>query len=103
MGNNLVTNPMTVDTAATLWSNAPRRVRLIQWIDDAALGVLAYDVSIKNIEERKKKVLVFKTLKLAEQKLGVGQHLLKNAMKRRGRVFSELYQKEFAVRIKPGK
>lgn len=36
MGNNLVTNPMTVDTAATLWSNAPRRVRLIQWIDDAA-------------------------------------------------------------------
>jgi hypothetical protein len=36
MANNLVTNPMTVDTAATLWSNTPRRVRLIQWIDDAA-------------------------------------------------------------------
>jgi hypothetical protein len=73
------------------------------WISDASLGVLAYDISIEDMAERNKKVLKFKTLKLAEQKLGVGQHLLKNAISRRGRVFSELYQKEFAVRIKPSK
>jgi hypothetical protein len=77
--------------------------RNFQWIDEGALGVLAYDISIKDIEERKKKVLEFKTLKLAEQKLGVGQHVLKNAIKKKGRVFSELYQREFAVRIKPTK
>ena len=77
--------------------------RNFQWIDEAALGVLAYDISIKDIEERKKKVLDFKTLKLAEQKLGVGQHILKLALKKKGRVYSTLYEKEFAVRIKPAK
>ena len=36
-GNVLTGNPMTVDTAATLWSTgAPKYVQLIQWIDDAA-------------------------------------------------------------------
>jgi hypothetical protein len=36
MANNLVCNPMTVDTAATLWSNTVKYVKYIQWIDDAA-------------------------------------------------------------------
>jgi hypothetical protein len=45
----------------------------------------------------------FKTLKIAEQKLGVGQNVLKSAIRKKGRVFSELYQKEFAVRFKPQK
>lgn len=40
MGNALTGNPMTVDTAATLWepSNTPtpKKIQLIQWIDDAA-------------------------------------------------------------------
>jgi len=37
MANALTGNPMTVDTAATLWSTgAPKYVQLIQWIDDAA-------------------------------------------------------------------
>jgi len=53
------------------------------------------------MEERKKKAIEFKSLKLAEQRLGVGQHILKTALKNRGRVFSTLYQKEFAVRLKP--
>jgi hypothetical protein len=35
-GNVLTGNPMTVDTAATLWSSANKYVQLIQWIDDAA-------------------------------------------------------------------
>jgi tRNA G18 (ribose-2'-O)-methylase SpoU len=71
------------------------------FIDEQRVSILAYDVTIANMEERKKKAIEFKTLKLAEQKLGVGQHVLKNALKNRGRVFSTLYQKEFAVRLKP--
>jgi hypothetical protein len=36
MANNLVSNPMTVDSAATLWSGTTKFVRHIQWLDDAA-------------------------------------------------------------------
>ena len=36
MANNLVTNPMTVDTAATLWSNSVKYVKQVQWLDDGA-------------------------------------------------------------------
>lgn len=71
------------------------------FIDEQRVSILAYDVTISNMEERRKKALVFKTLKLAEQKLGVGQHVLKNALKNKGRVYSTLFNKEFAVRIKP--
>jgi hypothetical protein len=71
------------------------------FIDEQRVSILAYDVSIADIEERKKKAIEFKTLKMAEQKLGVGQHLLKTALKNRGRVYSTLYEKEYAVRLKP--
>ena len=36
MGNNLNGNPKWVDTAATVWSNQPTRVKEILWVDDAA-------------------------------------------------------------------
>lgn len=71
------------------------------FIDEQRVSILAYDITIADIVERRKKAIEFKTLKLAEQKLGVGQHILKTALKNKGRVFSTLYQKEFAVRIKP--
>lgn len=35
MGNTLTSNPIYVDTAATVWTGN-KMVRLIQWIDDAA-------------------------------------------------------------------
>lgn len=71
------------------------------FIDEQRVSILAYDITIANMAERRKKAIEFKTLKLAEQRLGVGQHILKSALKNRGRVFSTLYQKEFAVRLKP--
>lgn len=71
------------------------------FIDEQRVSILAYDITIVDIAERRKKAIEFKTLKLAEQKLGVGQHILKTALKNKGRVFSTLYQKEFAVRLKP--
>jgi hypothetical protein len=73
------------------------------FIDDQRIPILAYDVSITDLELRKSKVIEFKTLKIAEQKLGVGQNVLKLAIKKKGRVFSTLYQKEFAIRFKPTK
>ena len=36
MANDLTKNPMTVDTAATLWSADNKYVQLVQWIDDGA-------------------------------------------------------------------
>ena len=73
------------------------------FIVDSAITVIAYDVSIEDIDERKKQSTLFKTLKLAEQKLGVGQNALKTALKNRGRVFSPLMQKEYAIRFKSKK
>ena len=37
-GNVLTGNPITIDTAATIWdgTTGPKHVKLIQWIDDAA-------------------------------------------------------------------
>lgn len=71
------------------------------FILDSAVNVLAYDVSINDLELRKKTVLEFKTLKLAEQKLGVGQNVLKRALTTRNRVYSPLMEKEYAIRLKP--
>lgn len=71
-----------------------------EFIDHSRVTVIAYDMTIPDLETRKKKAIQFKTLKLAEQKLGVGQHVLKTAIKNRGRVFSTLYEKEFAIRVK---
>lgn len=73
------------------------------FIDDQRVPILAYDVTIEDIDERRSKAMEFKTLKIAEQKLGVGQNVLKSAIRKKGRVFSTLYQKEFAVRFKPQK
>ena len=34
MANQTAGNPYVIDTAATLWTKTPTRVRLIQWVDD---------------------------------------------------------------------
>ena len=44
MANLLTTNPMRVETAATLWSKTPKFVRLIQWVDDN--GDLVHDSTL---------------------------------------------------------
>lgn len=36
MANALTGNPITVDTAATLWTASNKYVQLIQWVDDGA-------------------------------------------------------------------
>ena len=34
MANVTNSNPLMIDTAATLWTKTPTSVRLIQWVDD---------------------------------------------------------------------
>lgn len=55
MANNLTSNPLFVDTAAALWTapGSTKRVKQIQWVDDAAdivddstLGLIINGVTI---------------------------------------------------------
>ena len=73
-----------------------------EFIEDSRIGVVAYDVSIKDINKRKEMSLKYKTLKLAEQRLGIGYSVIKNAAQKRLRVYSPILNKEVAIRyIKP--
>lgn len=69
-----------------------------EFIEESRIGIVAYDISIKNINERKDKALKYKTIKLAQQRLGVGNNVIKNAAEKRLRVFSPNLNKELAIR-----
>ncbi len=70
-----------------------------EFIEESRIGVTAYDVSIIDIEERKKNALVFNTMKLATQRLDIGYNVLKRAAENRKRVYSPSLKKEFAIRF----
>lgn len=69
-----------------------------EFIEESRVGIVAYDVSIKDLETRKQKAIKYKTIKLATQRLGVGFNAIKNAADKRGRVFSPNLNKELAIR-----
>lgn len=69
-----------------------------EFIEDSRVSVIVYDISISDIEERKKKAVRYATLKLAEQKLGLGYTVIKNTATKRGRVYSPILDKEVAIR-----
>lgn len=71
-----------------------------EFIEESRIGVIAYDVSITDIEERKSKAIVFSTMKLATQRLDVGFNVIKRAADNRKRIYSPSYKKEFAIRYK---
>lgn len=69
-----------------------------EFIEDSRVGVIVYDISISNIDERKSKAVKYKTLKLAEQRLGIGYTAIKTAATNRKRIYSPLLDKEVAIR-----
>lgn len=69
-----------------------------EFIEEQRVGIIAYDVSIKDIEERKKKAIKYKTMKMAQQRLGVGGNVIKNAADKRLRIYSPNLDKELAIR-----
>jgi hypothetical protein len=69
-----------------------------EFIEESRVGIIAYDISIKDIEERKEKAIKYKTMKMAQQRLGIGSNVLKNAAEKRLRIFSPSLNKELAIR-----
>lgn len=69
-----------------------------EFIEEQRVGIIAFDVSIKDIEERKKKAIKYKTMKMAQQRLGVGGNVIKNAADKRLRIYSPNLDKELAIR-----
>lgn len=69
-----------------------------EFIDDSRVAVIVLDISIEDLEERKKKAIIYSTLKLASSKLGLGYNVIKAAIVKRKRVFSPMLQKEIAIR-----
>lgn len=69
-----------------------------EFIEESRVSVIVYDVSIKDLEERKTKAIKYPTLKLAEQKLGIGYNAIRNAATKRSRIYSPFLDKEIAIR-----
>ena len=69
-----------------------------EFIEESRVGIVAYDISIKNIDERKKKAIKYKTMKMAQQRLGVGGNVIKNAADKKLRIYSPNLDKELAIR-----
>jgi hypothetical protein len=65
--------------------------------------VLVYDVSIENLEDRKKAVVSYDTIKQASQALGLSYNVIKSSITSRKRVYSPMLKKDVAVRLKPKK
>lgn len=65
--------------------------------------VLVYDVTIENLEDRKKAVVSYDTIKQASQALGLSYNVIKSSITSRKRVYSPMLKKHVAVRLKPKK
>ena len=73
------------------------------FIIEDRVPVIVYDVSIKNIEERRSKAKIYTTIKKASQELQIERTKFTRAIKNKKRVFSPYLQKEVAVRYQKKK
>lgn len=62
--------------------------------------VVVFDVTIIDIDERKKKAVTYETMKRASQCLQITYKSMSLAIKNRRRVYSPVLQKEIAIRYK---
>ncbi len=62
--------------------------------------VIVYDVSIEDIEERRKKAKEYETSKKACHELGIGYNAMRTAIVTKRRIFSSTLNKEVAIRYK---
>lgn len=70
------------------------------FIIEDRVPVVVYDVSIVDLEERRKKAKYYDTMKKTCQILQVSHKALMAAIKNRRRIYSPVLQKEVAVRYK---
>lgn len=76
-------------------------MRSIDGITGHRMPVVVYDVTIDNIEDRRKAAKSYDTLKQACQYLGLSYSNIKTAISTKRRVFSPSLNKEVAIRLKP--
>ena len=69
-----------------------------EFITDSRVSIIAYDISIIDIKERREKALFYPSIKYAQQRLGINFNVLKLAAEKRGRVYSPFFEKELAIR-----
>jgi len=60
--------------------------------------IAVYDMSIKDVAERKKKRIVYDSAKKASAKIGISETVIKRVAKNRERIYSEKLEKEIAIR-----
>jgi hypothetical protein len=70
------------------------------FIIEDRVPVVVYDVSIVDLEERRKKAKYYDTMKKTCQILQVSHKALTAAIRNRRRIYSPVLQKEVAVRYK---
>lgn len=62
--------------------------------------VVVFDVSIVDMEERKKKAVTYETMKRASQCLQITYKSMSLAIRNRRRIYSPVLEKEVAIRYK---
>lgn len=70
------------------------------FIIEDRVPVVVYDVSIVDLEERRKKAKHYDTMKKTCQELHISHKALSAAIKARRRIYSPVLKKEVAVRYK---
>jgi hypothetical protein len=71
-----------------------------QFIHEDKIPVIVYDVSIEDMEERRKKAKTYASMKKAAQALGISDNGVKYCVSKRKRIFSPHLGREVAIRLK---
>jgi hypothetical protein len=69
-----------------------------EFITESRVGIMAYDISIVDIKERREKAVFYPSIKYAQQRLGISFNILKLAAEKKGRAYSPFFEKELAIR-----
>jgi hypothetical protein len=70
------------------------------FIIEDRIPIVVYDVSIDNMEERKKKAIEYKSMKSASQNLSLNYNVIKKSIVNRKRIYSPKLDKLIAIRYK---
>lgn len=70
------------------------------FIIEDRIPIVVYDVSIDNMEERKKKAVEYKSMKSASQNLSLNYNVIKKSIINRTRIYSPKLDKLIAIRYK---
>lgn len=76
-------------------------MKVHDYIVDESVPVIVYDVSIEDMEQRRKKAKVYPSIKRASQMLSLSYNVITASIKYRRRVYSPRLEKEVAIRYKP--